>query len=121
MAINMPHHSSSDMQPSTANPIGTPLTLDSSEHGGEPSDLEMGIAPIISRAQAAFRRDLPQLLADRPGQWVAYHGDEQIGYAGTKTELYQDCLRRGLKRHDFLVCSIEPEMGVMVLSPRVLG
>ena len=122
MPINTPHSGSPDVQSSSANPISAQSpTMEPIERGEEPSDLELGIPPIISQSQAAFRRDLPRLLAERPGQWVAYHGDEQIGFARTKTELYQDCLRRGHKRDEFLVRSIEPEMDVMVLGPRVLG
>ena len=121
MAINTPHPGSPDTHSSSVNPIGTPLATEATESGEEPSDLELGIPIIISRSQAAFRRDLPRLLAERPGQWVAYQGDQQIGFGATKTELYQKCLRRGLKRDEFLVRSIEPEMDVMVLGPRVLG
>ena len=118
MAINTPHSGSPDTH---VNPIGTPLATGAIENVQEPSDLELGIPPTISRSQAAFRRDLPRLLAERPGQWVAYHGDEQIGFGATKTELYQNCLRRGLKRDEFLVRSVEPEMNEIVIGPRVLG
>ncbi|MCI0458941.1 MAG: hypothetical protein L0Z62_18440 [Gemmataceae bacterium] len=68
------------------------------------------IAPIVVQAWAAFRRDLPGLLAKHPGKWVAYSGDQQLGIGTTKTQLYQECLRRGLARGQFLVLSIEPEM-----------
>jgi hypothetical protein len=43
-------------------------------------------------------------------QWVAYHGEQRIGFARTKTELYQECLRHGLRRGEFVVRSIEPEV-----------
>ena len=33
-------------------------------------------------AEDAFRRDLPLLLKERPGEWVAYHGDRRVGIAG---------------------------------------
>ena len=122
MATNTSHPGSPDIQPSSANPIVTPqLSAEATEDAHELSDLELGIPPIISRSQAAFRRDLPRLLAERPGQWVAYRGEEQIGFGATKTELYQECLRRGLKRDEFLVRSVEPEMDEMVLGPGVLG
>ncbi|GEM_PF-4322852 len=66
--------------------------------------------PMIVQARNAFRRDLPELLRDHPRRWVAYHGDRRIGVGGTKTALYQDCLRRGLGRDQFLVLLVEPEM-----------
>jgi hypothetical protein len=66
--------------------------------------------PMIERAQAAFRRDLPQLLKDYKGRWVAYHGDRQVGLGRSKRELFQRCLRQGLPRNEFVVRSVEPEM-----------
>src|SRR5262245_18004485 len=48
-------------------------------------------------ALRAFERDLPQLWTERPGQWVAYRGDRQLGFAHHKHELYQDCFRQGWK------------------------
>jgi hypothetical protein len=56
-------------------------------------------------ALAAFRRDLPQLLLERRGQWVAYEGERVIGFATTKTELYQRCAREGYTA--FLVRHVE--------------
>lgn len=63
------------------------------------------IPPGIRRSQEAYWRDLPSLLplASRRRQWVAYHGDEQIGFGRTETELYQECLRRGLNRDEFYI------------------
>jgi hypothetical protein len=70
------------------------------------------IPPGIQRSLAAFRRDLPTLLADKKLYrcWVAYHGDERIGIARSADELYRECFRRGLKREDFVVCWIMPEI-----------
>jgi hypothetical protein len=67
--------------------------------------------PQIERSQNAFRRDLPELLRrkDLSRQWVAYHGDQRVAFGRSKTELYQECLRRGLVRGTFVVRSIEPE------------
>jgi hypothetical protein len=63
---------------------------------------------MIERSMAAFRRDLPQLLKTHPRRWVAYHGDEQLGFAHRQTPLYQSCLERGLPHDQFVVCLIEP-------------
>jgi hypothetical protein len=79
------------------------------------------VSPLIQRAEDAFRRDLQQLLDERPGQWVAYHGDQRIGFAATKQQLYRECLARGLPRGEFLILSIEPEMGDLILGPGAIG
>ena len=64
--------------------------------------------PMIQKSIDAFRRDLPELLKTQPGKWVAYHGDQQIGFGKTQTELYQEGFRRGLTRNDFVVGFVEP-------------
>ena len=43
------------------------------------------IPPAILEAQAAFERDLPQLLKERPGQWVAYRPEGPVVFAPTNT------------------------------------
>ncbi len=70
--------------------------------GGEVSPL---IPPAMLRAQQAFWRDLPGLLKDRRNhrKWVAYHGDERVGLGKTSTELYQRCLKMGLRPGDFYI------------------
>lgn len=68
------------------------------------------VTPMIARSQAAFRRDLPELLKTHYRQWVAYHGEDRIGYGGTQFELYDECHRRGLRDDEFVVRSIEPEL-----------
>jgi hypothetical protein len=67
---------------------------------------------MIQRSQQAFRRDLAQLLRTKEGQahqWVAYHGDERIGFGLSKRRLYQECLRRGLTEQEFVVRRIALE------------
>jgi hypothetical protein len=66
--------------------------------------------PIIRQALNAFARDLPQFLRDRPGQWVAYHGDKPLGFGATKTALYQECLRQGYIDEEVLVRRIQPSV-----------
>ena len=58
-------------------------------------------SPLYTQSQAAFYRNLPELLKSHKRQWVAYRGDECIGFARTQTELYERCLRRGLKEQEF--------------------
>jgi hypothetical protein len=69
------------------------------------------IPETIKKAQAAFRRDLPELLKDRRlrGQWVAYHGEKRVGTGKSKQVLYQQCLRQGMTYGEFVVRFIAPE------------
>jgi len=73
-------------------------------------------------SQQAFWRDLPGLLKRKWGRrrFVAYHGDQRIGFVRTQTELYQECFRRGLQRGEFYVGLLEeregPPWGTTVLE-----
>ena len=75
------------------------------------------VAFMIERSQAAFRRELPELMKTHSREWVAYHGDQRIGFARTQFELYDLCFRRGLHDDEFVVRSIEPEMADDILTP----
>lgn len=68
--------------------------------------LESEPLPMIQKSIDAFRRDLPEMLKTHRGKWVAYSGDERIGFGKTQTELYRECFRRGLTRDDFVVCGV---------------
>jgi hypothetical protein len=87
-------------------------------HSGEP--LPVGVSSFILWAEDAFRRDLPELLEERSGQWVAYHGRQQIGFAATKQQLYQECVNRGLPPEEFHILCIEPEIGELMFGPGVI-
>jgi hypothetical protein len=82
---------------------------------GEP--LPAGVSPFILWAEDASRHDLSQLLEECPGQWVADHGHQRIGFAATKQQLDQECLNRGLQPEEFHILSIEPEMGELMFGP----
>jgi hypothetical protein len=69
-------------------------------------DEPIQIPPAILEAQAAFERDLPRLLKERPGQWVAYLGEKPIAFAATSVALCQACWRQG--HREFLLRCIEP-------------
>lgn len=73
-----------------------------------PDETAAEIPPAILRAMRAFWRDLPELLRHRRdrGRWVAYHGDERIDLGKTRAEVYQRCLRRGLRLGEFYVTLI---------------
>jgi hypothetical protein len=61
---------------------------------------------VILDAQEAFLQDLPELLTERYGQWVAYYGRNRLGFGKTKTALWQECCRMGYQ--NFLVRRICP-------------
>jgi hypothetical protein len=75
---------------------------------------------LKQQAQQAFDRDLPQLWVERPGQWVAYQGDRQLGFGAKKHELYQQCFGRGLQRDEFVIFCIEPQETEEILGPIVV-
>jgi hypothetical protein len=75
------------------------------------ADIASQIPPGIRRSQEAYWRELPGLLKmkSRKRQWVAYHGDERVGFGRTSAELYRECMgRRGLKKDEFYVDRLEP-------------
>lgn len=72
----------------------------------------------IEAAVKAFRKDLPALLEQHPGKWVAYHGGEQFGIAEDDADLYRDCYKQGWKLSEFIVERIEPQTGnAMIMGP----
>ncbi len=42
---------------------------------------------MIERSQNAFRHDLSELMKTHYQQWVAYHGDERLGFGRSETAL----------------------------------
>jgi uncharacterized protein DUF5678 len=75
--------------------------------GASPADWEP--PPGMRRAMEAYWRDLPALLKSRHrGKWVAYHGDERIGFARTQVELYRECDRRGLDHSEYWIDLVAP-------------
>jgi hypothetical protein len=122
MAINSPN-SSSDLQANARSELAAEPAAPAPAQGPpeEQTMPDFGIPHMVARSREAFLRDLPRLLEVRPREWVAYHGDDQLGFAKTRTELYQACLRRGLRREEFLVCSIEPQIETMTVRPELLG
>jgi len=86
------------------------VTQDGTRFGGVVNLDDDPVAPVLAESLEAFRRDLPGLLKTHRGQWVAHHGQQQIGIARTAATLYQDCFRQGLKDHEFLVSHISPEI-----------
>jgi hypothetical protein len=78
------------------------------------------IQPQETVAEAAFQRDLPQLLNEHPRQWVAYHGSRQLGTAAARDSLHSECLDRGVSPEELVVWRIEPVIGEMSVSQSAL-
>jgi hypothetical protein len=67
---------------------------------------ELLIGPTLEmqQADAAFRQDLPALLLSHRGQFVAYHGTEQIAIDESPFVLEERC--SGLPENSWLVAYI---------------
>jgi hypothetical protein len=72
---------------------------------------------LRQQARQAFDRDLPRLLAECPGQWVAYHGDRRVGCALHTGEIYKACARQGLSHDQVLIFEIIPPDEEMMFGP----
>jgi len=72
--------------------------------------IESGVSPLIAKAQTRHRRDLPELLQEHRGAWVAYKGDERLEIGATKTGLYRKYLDQRLGRDELLVLCVEPDL-----------
>jgi hypothetical protein len=78
------------------------------------------LAELKQQSLQTFEQDLPQLLAQRPGQWIAYRGSHSLGFADEKHLLYQQCFNDGLQPEEFVVFCIEPQETEMTLGPMML-
>jgi hypothetical protein len=79
-----------------------------------PQDQPIRVPPAILAAQAAFERDLPRLLKERPGQWVAYRPEGPIAFAATDLEVLKECERLG--HREFLLRMVYPYPEVDYIS-----
>ena len=68
-----------------------------------------GLSEELRRSQAAFLRDLPELLKDETlrGQWIGYHAGERVGIAPSEEALIQEYSRRGLRSDQYEIFVIE--------------
>ncbi len=69
------------------------------------------------QAQQAFERDLPQLLQEHPGEWVAYRSDQRVICALHTQEIYEACFRLGYQPDQFMIFQIVPPDEELVLNP----
>jgi hypothetical protein len=69
------------------------------------------ISPAIQRSLEAFRAALPELLKAKTERqvWVAFCGDQLVGFGRTKAHLFQVCRERGIARGTFVIRMVEPK------------
>jgi hypothetical protein len=106
------HYHSSDR--ATPIPLSRPITMASAHQPSETDRLDVaeiwqslpeyaGTPRLREKGEASFYRDLSAILAERGPTWVAYYGDEQIGFGKSKSELFERCLKQGLSADEFIV------------------
>lgn len=54
-----------------------------------------------------FCRELPRLLQDAPGQWVAFHSERQMALGTSKREVYEQLVQIGCPLEEVIVRRIE--------------
>ena len=64
-----------------------------------------------------FRRELPRLLQEHPGKWVAFHGERQVALDASEQEVYQQLKRDGCPLEEVVVRRIAP-LGPLVVDLR---
>ena len=57
-------------------------------------------------ARQRFARDLPRLLSEHLGYWVAYHGERQIAIARHSGEVHDKCRQQGLLLDEVMLFEI---------------
>jgi hypothetical protein len=70
------------------------------------------VHPRIREAVEAFDRELPNLLQDRSGNWVAYHGANRLGFSKDKTDLYQRFTGQGYDSKELFVTRVKAQSNV---------
>ncbi len=68
-------------------------------------------------AQQRFAYDLPQLLHDHLGCWVAYHGEHQVAVARHSGELYDTCRQLQLSLQEVMSFEIASPDEEVILGP----
>jgi hypothetical protein len=74
---------------------------------------------LIQRSHQTFMRELPELLKRHRGQWVAYHGDQRLGFAHNSTKLIRQWHARGVPQGElglFMVVPDYPDEDIVWIS-----
>jgi hypothetical protein len=66
------------------------------------------LSKLIQRAHGTFIRELPELLKRHRGQWVAYHGDQRLGFSRDKVKLMKEWHRRGVPQGELGLFCVVP-------------
>ena len=66
-------------------------------------------SPIQEAGDAAYYRELPELVKTHHHWWVAYHGERRIALAKTHEEVYRQCKAQALPRHEVVIWCVEIE------------
>jgi len=56
----------------------------------------------------AVRRELPRLLREVPGKWIAYRGEQQVALADSAREAYAQFTRANIPLDEVVVLRVEP-------------
>jgi len=65
---------------------------------------------ILEQAYCAFQTNLPELLQTHSRQWVAYHGQDRVGFGTSKVELTKECVRQGYHYEELFIRMIQPDI-----------
>jgi hypothetical protein len=65
---------------------------------------------LIQRAHGTFLRELPELLKSHRGQYVAYHGDQRLGFNRDSTKLIKQWHARGVPQGELGIFLVRPEI-----------
>jgi hypothetical protein len=79
----------------------------------EPTGPPSGMPEGIRNALAAFRRDLPTLLASwrARGKWACYSKDGQVGIGRSYLKLMDEVVRRGIPDGEYIIDRVTPGAG----------
>jgi hypothetical protein len=83
-------------------------------NGTSPAPIQTEQIPAISPTEVqrmgwdTFRRELPQLLQDHPGKWVAFHGERQVALHASENEVYEQLKQVGCPLEEVVVRRVEP-------------
>ncbi len=72
---------------------------------------------LKEQARERFTRDLPQLIHQHLGCWVAYHGDRQIAIARHSGELYETCRQQRLLLDEVVLFEIAAPEDELLTGP----
>ena len=51
---------------------------------------DVPVRPIIAAAEAAYLKELDELIENHEGEWVAYHGGSRLGFSGSRSDLLRE-------------------------------